>query len=48
MQDFNRLSQSFSPNNFSKNDDITLEYFITNVSKMTECNSHETHNIYSI
>ena len=47
MQDFNRLSQSFSPNNFNKNDDITLEYFITNVSKMTECNSHETHNIYS-
>ena len=45
MQDFNRLSQSFSPNNFNKNDDITLEYFITNVSKMTECNSHETHNI---
>ena len=32
----------FSPNNVKENDDIILNYFMTNVSKMAECNSHET------
>ena len=36
----------FSPNNFNKNDDIVLKYFLTNVSNITECNSHGTHKIY--
>ena len=43
LTDFTNL---FSRNNFDKNDDIILKYFMTNVWKMTECNSHETHNIY--
>ena len=36
----------FSPNNFKKNDDIIINYFMTNVKKMADCNSHKTHNIY--
>ena len=48
LTDFTNL---FSPNNFNKNDDIVLKYFMTNVYKMTECNSvecnsHKIHNIY--
>ena len=40
----------FSPNNFNKNDDIILNYFMSNISKMDECNSikndfHKTTNI---
>ena len=46
-----KFTNFFSPNNFQKNDDIILNYFITNVKKMAECNSiehnfHEAHNIY--
>ena len=37
LTDFTNL---FSPNNFDKNDDTVLKYFVT------ACNSHETHNIY--
>ena len=37
LTDFTNL---FSPNNFDKNDDTILKYFVTT------CNSHETHNIY--
>ena len=41
----------FSPNNFKKNDDIILNYFINNMEKMDECNSikhnfHEIPNMY--
>ena len=36
----------FAPSNFKKNDGIVLKYFMTNVYKMAQCNSHETHNIY--
>ena len=43
LTDFTNL---FVPNNFKKNDDIILKYFMTNISKMVECNSHQTHNIY--
>ena len=40
----------FSPNNVNKNDDIILNYFMSNISKMDECNSikndfHKTPNI---
>ena len=42
LRDFTNL---FVPNNFKK-DDIIFMYFMTNVQKMVECNSHETHNIY--
>ena len=42
LTDFPNL---FSPNKFDKNDDIILKY-LTNVSKMTKCNSHETHHTY--
>ena len=41
--DFTNL---FVPNNFKNKDDKSLKYFITNVWKMVECNSHETHNLY--
>ena len=30
----------FSSNNFKRNDDIILNYFITYILKMAECNSH--------
>ena len=43
LTDFTNL---FSSNNFDKNDDIILKCFMANVYKMTECNSHETHNTY--
>ena len=33
----------FSPNNFKKNDDIILNYFMNNIWKMAEC---DTHNMY--
>ena len=42
LRDFTNL---FVPNNFKKDDTIFM-YFMTNVQKMVECNSHETHNIY--
>ena len=35
----------FSPNNFKKNDDIILNYFMNYVLKMVECTSIE-HNLY--
>ena len=43
LTNFNNL---FSLNNYKKDDDIILKYFMTNVEKIIECNSHETHNIY--
>ena len=41
----------FSPNNFKKNDDIILNYFMGNIYKKDECSSikndfHKTPNIY--
>ena len=36
----------FSPNNFKRNDDIILKYFMTNVSKMAEHDIHEAPNMY--
>ena len=38
LTDFTDL---FSPNNFNKNDDINLNYFMTSFSKKVECNSIE-------
>ena len=44
LTDFTNL---FAPNNFKKNYDIILKYFMTNILKMVELNnSHETHNKY--
>ena len=43
LEEFSNL---FAPNNFKRNNEIILKYFMTNVYKMVECNSHETHNIY--
>ena len=43
LTNFNNI---FSLNNYKKDDDIILRYFMTNVEKIIECNSHETHNIY--
>ena len=43
LTNFNNI---FSLNNYKKDDDIILKYFMTNVEKIIECNSHETHNIY--
>ena len=36
----------FAPSNFKNNNGIVLKYFMTNVYKMAQCNSHETLNIY--
>ena len=44
LTDFSNL---FVPNNYQNNDDIILKYFMANAEKIVECNSHETHNIYS-
>ena len=30
-EDFNRLTNLFEPNNFKKNDEIILKYFMTNI-----------------
>ena len=43
LTDFTNL---FSPKYFKKNDDIIIKCFMTNIYKMVEFNSHETHNIY--
>ena len=43
LTDFTNL---FTPNNVENKDDIFLKYFMTNVQKVVECNSHETHNIF--
>ena len=43
LTNFNNI---FSLNSYKKDDDIILKYFMTNVEKIIECNSHETHNIY--
>ena len=42
LTDFTNL---FSPNNFKRNDDIILKYFMTNVSKMAEHDIHEAPNM---
>ena len=44
LTDFSNL---FVRNNDQNNDDIILKYFMTNAEEIVECNSHETHNIYS-
>ena len=45
LVDFTIFSIFFSPSNFIRND-IILKYFMTNVQKMVESNSHEAHSIY--
>ena len=43
LTEFANLS---SPNNFKNNDEIALNYFMTNFYKMAERNFHETPNMY--